>query len=258
MTIHEICGCIVSAEREAGTLLLQARSILAEEKTSHRDIVTEYDRRVQALLIQRFRDFLPNACFLCEESPVHDDLMAEHLFIIDPIDGTMNFLKHMNHSCISVAYRSRGDLLVGAVYNPFVNELFSAIRGEGAFLNGSPIHADVSPLSDTVVCCGTSPYRPELSDESFRMMKLAFDNCLDIRRQGAAALDLCSVAAGRAGAYFELSLSPWDYAAGALIVDEAGGICTAFDGSPLLYDGSKSGVLAGGPLAYMQFQELKH
>ena len=256
MTIHEICDCILSAEREAGELLLQARTILAEEKSCHRDVVTAYDRKVQDLLVQRFRAFLPEACFLCEESPVHDDLMAEHLFIIDPIDGTMNFLKHLNHSAISVAYRSRGKLIASAVFNPFVGELFSAIRGEGAFLNGQAIHTDPAPMSDTVICCGTAPYWPELGDETFRLMRVLFDNCLDIRRQGTASLDLCSVAAGRAGAYFELNLSPWDYAAGELIVEEAGGVCTAFDGSLLPYDGSKSGLLAGGPLVYQQFREL--
>jgi myo-inositol-1(or 4)-monophosphatase len=256
MTIHEISKCIISAEREAGALLLQARRILAEEKSSHRDVVTAYDRRVQDLLMQRFRDLLPDACFLCEENAVHDDPMAEHLFIIDPIDGTMNFLKHLNHSAISVAYRSHGELLIGVVYNPFVDELFTAIRGKGAFLNGTPIHTDTSPLTDTVVCCGTAPYWPELADRSFQLMRTVFDNCLDIRRQGTASLDLCSIAAGRAGAYFELNLSPWDYAAGALIVEEAGGICTAFDGSPLPYDGSKSGLLAGSPLAWQQFRDL--
>ena len=145
--------------------------------------------------------------------------------------------------------------MAAAVYNPFTDEMFSAIRGSGAYLNGKAIHADLSPLEETVICCGTAPYRSDLSEETFRLMRSAFDHSLDIRRQGSAALDLCSVAAGRAGAYFELNLSLWDYAAGALIVEEAGGVCTSLDGTPLPFDASKPAVLAGGPLAYRQFRE---
>ena len=253
---ERILAAICAAEKEAGALLLHVHGVLVECKSGHRDIVTEYDRKIQDLLLDRLSAACPGARFFCEENDRHDDLGAEHLFIIDPIDGTMNFVRGLNHSCISVAYQHRGTLEAAAVCNPYVDELFTALRGGGAFLNGQPIHADPAPLSETLVCCGTSPYREDLTAETFRLMEAAHRASLDVRRQGSAELDLCSVAAGRAGAYFELSLSLWDYAAGCLLVQEAGGVCTQLDGSPLLFDSGKPSVLAGGPQAWADFREL--
>ena len=253
---RDLLAAICAAEREAAELLLHAHGALTECKSSRRDVVTDYDRRVQDLLVERLSAACPGARFFCEENDRHDDLHAEHLFIIDPIDGTMNFVRGMNHSCISVAYRHEGVLEAAAVCNPYVNELFTALRGGGAFLNGKPIHADESPLSETIVCCGTSPYREDLTAATFRLMETAYRASLDIRRQGSAELDLCSVAAGRAGAYCEMSLSLWDYAAGFLIVQEAGGICTQLDGAALPFDGGKTSVLAGGRQAWADFRAL--
>ena len=161
----------------------------------------------------------------------------------------MNFVHGFNHSCISAAYASRGTLLAAAVYNPYADEMFSAVKGGGAFLNGRPLRAAESALEDCVVCCGTSPYSPELTERSFEYMKRAFSASLDLRRQGSAELDLCSVAAGRAGAYFELSVSLWDWAAGGLIVREAGGMCLDLQGRELTLKGEKTGIVAGGKRA---------
>lgn len=253
---QRILAAMCAAEREAAELMLHAHSVLAECKSGHRDVVTEYDRRVQELLLERLSAACPGARFFCEENDRHDDLHAEHLFIIDPIDGTMNFVRRMNHSCISVAYQHEGVPEAAAIFNPYVEELFTALRGGGAFLNGQPLRAESGPLSETIVCCGTAPYREDLTAATFRLMEKAHRASLDIRRQGSAALDLCSVAAGRAGAYFEMSLSLWDYAAGALIVEEAGGICTQLDGTVLPFDGSKPSVLAGGAQAWADFRQL--
>lgn len=249
MTTAEILSLIQSAEREAAELMLHARKILAETKTGKRDVVTEYDRRVQELLMRRLRDALPGAAFFCEENMQRDELEAEALFIIDPIDGTMNFVHGFHHSCISVAYMSRGAVLAGAVYNPYIDEMFTAERGGGAFLNGRAIHVTDAPLAGSLICCGTSPYSPERADHSFALMKKAFLASLDLRREGAAALDLCTVAAGRAGAYFELQVSLWDFAAGVLIAQEAGAVCLTLEGAPLPFDGSRPGILAGSPQA---------
>ena len=113
-----------------------------------------------------------------------------------------------------------------------------------------------APLSETIVCCGTAPYREELTGETFRLFERAYRGSLDIRRQGSAELDLCSVAAGRAGLYFELGLSLWDYAAGMLIVQEAGGLCCTIDGRPLPLDPSRPSVVAGGERAVREFLAL--
>ena len=256
MTDLEILDLLCTSEREAGTLMLEAHDILAECKTDRRDVVTEYDRRVQALLIERLSAVLPEARFFCEENDRHDDLHAETVFIIDPIDGTMNFVRGFHHSCVSIACMRSGELCAAAIYNPYVDELFTAVRDGGAFLNGRPIHASTEPLSQNLVCCGTAPYDQGLADRTFGLMKKAYLAGLDVRREGAAALDLCSVAAGRAGVYFELGLSLWDYAAGKLIVEEAGGVCCTMAGAPLPLDPSRPSVVAGGKQAVADFLRL--
>ena len=183
---------IVSAERSAAEIMMHAHDIIAESKSGQRDIVTEYDKRVQEYLMQVLSESVPEARFFCEEQKEHDDLHARHLFIIDPIDGTMNFARGFNHSCISVAYMSAGELRAAAVYNPYVDEMFTAVKGEGAYLNGRRLHVSDAPLSDSVVCYGTSPYSTELADETFRLARIAFNAGLDLRREGSAELDLCS------------------------------------------------------------------
>ena len=247
---------ITAAQHEAAELMMQAHGILAECKTGHRDVVTQYDRRIQELLMQRLSRDVPGAHFFCEENGQQDPTDAEHLFIIDPIDGTMNFVRGFGHSCISVAYMSRGELRAASVYNPYLDEQFTALAGEGAWLNGRQIHADGSPLSETIVCCGTSPYRPELAEQSFDAIKRLFLASLDIRREGSAALDMCSAAAGRAGVYYELSVSLWDIAAGVLLVREAGGVCLTAEGKEPVLDGRKTSILAGGKTAVAQALEV--
>ena len=256
MSPRAILAAIQAAQREAGALMLEAWGIRTENKTDHRDLVTQYDRAVQALLIERLSAAVPGARFFCEENDRQDDLGSEHLFIIDPIDGTMNFVHHLNHSCISVAYTRFGVPEAAAVFNPYVDEMFTALRGEGAFLNGRPIRVDPSPLGETVICFGSAPYNPELTEQTFALARKSYLTGLDVRRQGSAALDLCSVAAGRAGAYFELSISLWDYAAGALIVSEAGGQVTAVDGTPLPWRGVKTSILAASSANAKVFLEM--
>ena len=253
---RDILEKITAAQREASELMLHAHGILAEIKTGHRDVVTEFDKKVQELLIERLGAAVPGAAFFCEENSCRDSLTADSVFIIDPIDGTMNFVHGFHHSAISVAYMARGELLAASVYNPYVQECFTALKGEGARLNGRPIAVSAQPLSESLVCCGTAPYSPELAESTFELIKRAFVAGLDIRREGSAALDMCSAAAGRAGVYFEPSVSLWDIAAGMLIVSEAGGRCCRLDGSPLPLDGSKTSVLAGGEQAVKDFLAL--
>ena len=247
---------IIAAEREAGQLMRNARELMIEQKSSARDIVTDHDRRVQALVMERLTALIPDAAFFCEESNVQDSTSAPHVFIIDPIDGTMNFTRHLNASCVAVAYMVSGVLRAAAVYNPFTDELFSAVKDSGAFCNGKPIRVEDRPLSETIFCLGSAPYRPDLADRVFSLARLAFENSLDLRRFGSAELDMCFVASGRAGLYFEPDLSLWDYAAGLLILHEAGGVCSTLDGEPLPFDGRKSSVLAGSRPAYHEFAEL--
>ena len=256
MNDREVLALLCAAEREASALMLEAHDVLAERKTNRRDVVTEYDRRVQELLIGRLGAALPQARFFCEENDRHDDLRAEEVFIIDPIDGTMNFVRGFGHSCISAAYLRGGVPCAAAIYNPYLDEMFTALRGGGAFLNGRPIRVGGEALAESIVACGTAPYSMELADRGFALMKAAYLASLDIRREGSAALDLCAAAAGRAGVYFELGLSLWDYAAGMLIVQEAGGVCCTVDGLPLPLDPSRPSVVAGGERAVREFLAL--
>lgn len=167
----EILNAIVAAQKEAAELIMHAHGILAEIKTGHRDVVTEFDRKVQELLIERLGAAVPGAAFFCEENSRRDSLDEDCVFIIDPIDGTMNFVRGFHHSAISVACMLRGELAAASVYNPYVEECFTALKGEGARLNGRPISASDLPLSESVVCCGTAPYSPELADSTFDLIK---------------------------------------------------------------------------------------
>ncbi len=256
ITEQEICQLIISAEKRAGELILHAHHVMAEEKTDARNVVTEYDKKVQEMLIELLSAVLPDAHFFCEEMAHPDSLNAEHVFIIDPIDGTMNFVHGFGHSCISVGYMHNGKMAAGAVFNPYKNELFSAVNGQGAYLNGKKIRTASSSLAESVACVGTSPYNNGLTERTFDLIRKVFQNSLDIRREGAAALDLCSIASGRAGLYFELELSFWDYAAGMLIATEAGARCCTISGENLPLDGKKTSVLAGTPHAVQDFLEL--
>lgn len=221
----KLCGeVILNAERS---------EIDIQSKEGSANFVTDYDVRVQEKLKKGLADIIPDAHFIGEEG--EQELFSEKgkYFIVDPIDGTTNFIKDYHMSCISVAYVEDGETCLAVIYNPYLDELFLAKRGDGAYCNGKRIHVSAQPLSNGVVLFGTSPYNAELAKKSFDMAYEYFCKALDVRRSGSAALDLCAVAAGRAELYFELKLSPWDYAAGALIVEEAGGIVTTIEGEKL-------------------------
>ena len=253
MELYDILKMITDAEQAAGETIRQAHGIIATRKSSARDVVTEYDKAVQSRLMAAIRAKLPDAHFFCEELEEEDSLDAEHVFVIDPIDGTANFVHGLRQSCTSVAYLGGGELKAAAIYNPYADEMFSAVKGGGCFLNGERVSAETGSLGEVISFFGTSPYYPECTDRTFAIARLLFDRSLDIRRGGSAALDLCSVAAGRAGFFYEARLSFWDYAAGALLVKEAGGTVLTEDGKELPLDGRKSSVIAGSPRAVEDF-----
>ena len=209
--------------RDAGEIILSADSLSVTEKDGHANFVTDMDIRVQQYLMDRLKDLYPEAQFICEEKE-NQQLTDEYTWIIDPVDGTTNLIHDFRLSAVSVALFLKKKPLYACVYNPFTGEMFSAARGEGAFLNGTRIHASSRPLEKSLVCVGTSPYNPELRDKSMAIASEFLCRAADIRRTGSAALDLAYVACGRADVFFELLLKPWDFAGGALILQEAGGI----------------------------------
>ena len=219
------------------------KSIDIKEKPGLANFVTSYDLLVQNKLKDGLRLLFPNVLFIGEEGEQESFNEFGEYFIVDPIDGTTNFIKDYHMSCISVAHVVDEIVDFAIIYNPYLEELFWAVRGEGAYCNDERIHVSEQPLSNGIVLFGSSPYNIELARKSFDMAYEYFLSALDIRRSGSAALDLCAIAAGRAELYFELILCPWDYAAGMLLVQEAGGIVTTLDGEkPAL--NRKSSILA--------------
>lgn len=233
---------------ECGKILLEAdrSGEWISEKDGHANFVTTYDRKVQEELFDRLAKILPEAVFVGEEEDMHASVGSGYAFLIDPIDGTTNFIRDYKCSCISVGLAKDGKQLAGVVYNPYLNELFTAEEGEGAYRNGKRIHVSDRPLEHGLVLFGTAPYYEELAEQSFQMAYDYFRKALDVRRSGSAALDLCNVACGRAELYFELRLSPWDYAAGSLIVREAGGKAETLEGEPLRLNEPCSLIAANG------------
>lgn len=226
---------ITEAMRECAQIMLQADHDHAgvDEKAGKANLVTKYDKMVQEAIREKLMNILPEAVFVGEEEDIHASIKEGLAFIVDPIDGTNNFIKDYRCSAISVGVTKNGEAYMGAVYNPYLDEMFTAIAGQGAFLNGKAIHVSEEPLEHGIVIFGTSPYYEDLAEQSFRLAYEYFQKAMDVRRSGSAALDLCNVAAGRAELFFELRLSPWDFAAGSLIVTEAGGKVTQIDGSPV-------------------------
>lgn len=239
---------IAEIVRDCGKVILNAvrTADMTEEKAGHANFVTTYDKKVQELLKEKLLALLPEAVFVGEEEDIHAQIQDGYAFIVDPIDGTTNFIRDYHASAISVGLAKDGERFIGVVYNPYLDEMFAAKRGGGAFLNGKRIHVSAHPISEAIVLFGTAPYYEELAKQSFEMAYKYFKQALDVRRSGSAALDLCNIAAGRAELFFELRLSPWDFAAGALIVEEAGGVVTDADGGAVTLDAPHSVVASNG------------
>ena len=180
--------------------------------------------------------------FLDEEGEGNDTLTDGYCFIIDPIDGTTNFIKGYQHSAISVGLAKDRELIIGVVADPDLNNFFYAEKGKGAFLNGKRIRVTDCDLEHSLTLFGTCPYEHELAHRTFELAEEIFYKAVEVRRGGSAALDICYVAAGKADLYFELILRPWDWAGATLILNEAGGVATACDESPLNADELKSYV----------------
>ena len=229
---------IIPIIREAGRIVLSARDAAARtrEKTSAADLVTEYDLAVEAFLKEKLPPLVPGSVFFGEEEEENADPSRGWAFIVDPIDGTANFVRGLRQSAVSAALAHDGTVEYGVVYDPYKDEMFSARRGGGAFLNGQPIRVSRRPIEQGVFGMGTAIYRREYLEPTMRLTEQLFRRSCDFRRLGAAALDLCNVACGRTDAFFEYSLCPWDFAAGSLIITESGGRVCALDGSPLPID----------------------
>ena len=239
----------VKAVLEAGKLLTDPAAVRSIRSKSETDYVTDVDLAVQELLRERLAALAPEIQFMGEEQDNTGLDWSRPCWVLDPVDGTTNLIHGFRHSAISLALAEGGQTVFGVVSNPYTEECFTARRDGGAFRNGVPIHvSNVSRLADSLLSAGTVPGRRELADTAFRQMRALYNRCQDVRRNGCASLDLCWVACGRLDGYVELSLQPWDYAAGMLIVEEAGGRVTVLDGSPLSLSQGGSLLATNGQL----------
>jgi len=227
--------CAEAAARKAGELILQRTETLQiMNKGSNYNLVTDADLLSQKTIVDYIKTTFPDDAIFGEENDTpRPPLDAERLWIIDPIDGTTNYAHRIPHFSISIAFAKKGTVECGVIFDPSMNELFSAERSGGAWCNSTPIFVSkVASLTQSVIATGFYYERGVLMHKTLDTIeRLLTANIQGIRRMGSAALDLCYVACGRYDGYFEYRLSPWDFAAGILIVEEAGGICLDSDGS---------------------------
>jgi myo-inositol-1(or 4)-monophosphatase len=196
------------------------------------DLVTDVDKASEALIVSAIRARYPDHAIIAEEGAGAES-QSEYCWVIDPIDGTLNYYHGLPIFCVSIGLLRGGELHLGVVYDPMRDELFAAEAGRGAFCNGRRLHvSDTREIAYSILTTGFPYDRFDRPDNNLAEFGRLLMKAQDIRRPGAAALELCYVAAGRTDAHWELGLAPWDTAAGALIVREAGGMLTDWRGQP--------------------------
>ncbi len=239
-----------SAEIMLGASRIENDSSNIKAKAGDADFVTVFDEAVQAKLIEGLSGLFPDAHFFAEEKENFSEETANGIcFVIDPIDGTTNFIHSLNASTISVAMLYNGEPVYGAVYDPYRDDFFYAVKGEGTFCNGCRVSVSERELSLSVIAFGTTPYKKNsFARKGFSAAERIFMNCADIRRSGSAALDMAYVACGKLDGFFECILSPWDYAAGYILVKEAGGTVTDFDGNATVFDNPSPILCSNGKI----------
>ena len=208
-----------------------------QSKDSLNNLVTEVDKKAEEAIIEVIRAEFPEHFILSEEAG-EMSTGSEYKWIIDPIDGTVNFAHGIPICCISIGLEHNGVMMLGAVFNPFMNELFFAERGKGAFLNNRPLKVSNNNQMESACLVTGFPYRwVEVHMDPISVFERFIRMGLPVRRLGSAAIDLCWVAAGRFDGFWEYNLNPWDIAAGYLIIEEAGGRISNFNGDPYsVYD----------------------
>lgn len=258
--MHPMLNTAVKAARRAASVINRASfeiDRIQVEQKGQNDFVTEVDRAAEAAIIDVLRAAYPDHAILAEESGpsanLHDE--NENVWIIDPLDGTTNFIHGFPQYCVSIALQQRGQITQAVVFDPTRNDLFTATKGGGAYLNEKRIRVvRRDRLADALIGTGF-PYRDMSGlDDYVSMFRIMTQATSGLRRPGSAALDLAYVACGRLDGFFEKGLKPWDIAAGSLLITESGGIVGDFKGdSDYLYKGD---VLAGSPRVFGQMVQL--
>lgn len=240
---------LMQIARTAGEFF-SARSLSRiDQKEGHANFVTNIDREVEEYLQQALLSLVPGSRIIGEEKE-NDALTDAPTWIVDPVDGTTNLIHDYRCSAVSIALCENRSPVAGLIWQPYTQEMFYAEAGRGASLNGKEIHVSETPFDKALIAVGTAPYHAELAEKSMELALAFLHSCADIRRSGSAAVDLAYLADGRLDAFFELNLKPWDYAAGSLIVREAGGVVTMpLEPGEMRYDRSTAILASGAVIA---------
>lgn len=250
--MHPMLNIAVKAARRAASIITRASfdiDKLTVSKKQHNDFVSEVDHAAEDAVIRTIAEAYPDHAFLGEEGGLRGD--SENVWIIDPLDGTTNFLHGIPQYCVSIALQSKGQLTHAVVYDPNRNELFTASKGAGAFLNERRIRVSKRTRMDEAVIGTGFPFRQgDDIDAYIKAFKAVSQMTAGIRRPGSAAMDLAWVACGRYDGFWEGGLNAWDMAAGALLVREAGGLVTDYQGGEKFLEDGK--IVAGTPKLFRQ------
>ena len=244
---HQFVPAMAEIAREAGALLMGyfQRRVKVEYKGDV-DLVTEADRASEALITRRIRERWPGHNILGEEG-TRTEQGSEYRWYVDPLDGTTNFAHGFPVFCVSLGLEHNGERVAAVIFDPTRDEMFTAEKGAGGFLNGQPIHVSaISNLAECLLATGFPSHKRHKNPNIFFYHQITLKTH-GVRRAGSAALDLCDVACGRFDGFWEFNLNPWDTAAGVLMVEEAGGRVTRFDGQPFRID-SKETLASNGLL----------
>jgi myo-inositol-1(or 4)-monophosphatase len=230
--MHPVLNVAVEAAHSAANIMrrqIQHVDAIPFEKKARHDYVTEVDKACEEEIVREIKRYYPEHSFLCEEGGASGE--SEVVWVIDPLDGTSNYLHGIPHFAVSIAQQVNGRTEHAVVYDPMRDEMFTASRGSGAYLNQKRIRVSARSGLDSAVLATAFPFRQRNQLQSYaRVFQAILSKIEDFRRAGTASLDLAWVAAGRLDGFFELGLKPWDVAAGALIVREAGGVVIDWDG----------------------------
>jgi myo-inositol-1(or 4)-monophosphatase len=243
----------VRAARKAGDFIIrEADKIKTVHTKANNDYVTNIDQAAERLIIDTLTQSYPDHTFLAEESGAQslnqEAASSDYQWVIDPIDGTTNFIRKIPHWSISIALKYKGKIEIAVVYDPLKEELFTAVRGRGAQLNGKRIRVtETKGLEHTILATGFPFRSPQRHEQYVSLFGRILPLCADMRRTGSAALDLAYVAAGRVDGFWEFDLEQWDTAAGILLVKEAGGMVSDLNGNP---DLAANSIVAAGPKAF--------
>ena len=254
--MHPMLNIAVKAARRAGAIINRAAQdidALTVSTKRHNDFVTEVDQAAEQAVIQVLMKAFPDHAILAEESGAHGK--SDYVWIIDPLDGTTNFIHGFPQYCVSIGLRHKDTVTQAVIYDPGRNELFTATRGHGAYLNDRRMRVSKRRQLDDALIGTGFPFRShEHMDEYSAVLRKVMEQTAGVRRAGAAALDLAYVAAGRLDGFWEMGLSPWDMAAGSLLIQEAGGLVSDFAGDG---DYLESGnIVTGAPKVFTSLLQI--